>query len=150
MNYRFHASAASVHGDTEALAAFAAACSNGDWQKRVSHESSKAGMVLERGVKTVSPLAAEHILGAKNREDPRVFCKRFSGCRNLLRSMAGKFLRNQGQVDEAVKNCFASASLNPPRFESESAFHCWLLRILIREALLTLHSQETVEAAKAR
>ena len=69
-------------------------------------------------------------------EFPEEFNERFVRSLRLLHSIAGRVLGGSEGVEEAVHNCFVSASRNPPRFESEVAFRGWLFRILIHEALL--------------
>src|SRR5579862_6494229 len=79
-------------------------------------------------------------------ENPVVFYDRLSRCRRLLRFMAVRILRNSESAEEAVQNTFVTASQNPPRFKSEGAFHCWLIRILIDEALLILRQDRSMSA----
>lgn len=67
------------------------------------------------------------------------FHDRVSRCRELLRFMAESV---------AVRNCFAAASQNPPAFESEAAVQCWLIRILIDEALLIHDSGQDLTAIR--
>ncbi len=69
-------------------------------------------------------------------EFPEEFNDRFVRSLRALHALAGRVLGGTEGVDEAVHNCFVSASRNPPRFESEVAFRGWLFRILIQEALL--------------
>ena len=71
-----------------------------------------------------------------NLENPAVFYDRFTRGRRLLQDMSVRVLGSSENVEEAVRNCFASASRNPPKFRSEAAFYCWLVRVLIDEALL--------------
>jgi len=83
----------------------------------------------------------------RERENPAVFYKRFSRGRKLLRFIAHRVLRRTEQTEEAIRNCFIAASRNPPRLESEGAFHCWLIRILIHEALLIRRDAQNKSAA---
>ena len=62
--------------------------------------------------------------------------------------MAARALVGSERAEEAVRNCFAAASQNPPAFKSEAAFHCWLIRILIDEALLILDSGQDMPAIR--
>ena len=78
-----------------------------------------------------------------NLENPVVFYDRFTRGRNLLRDMAIRVLGSAEHVEEAVRKCFATASQNPPKFKSEDAFYCWLVRILIAEASLILDQEQT-------
>jgi len=82
-------------------------------------------------------------------ENPLVFYDRFSRCRRLLHFTAVRVLRSSERAEEAVQNTFATASQNPPRFKSEGAFHCWLIRILIDEALLILRQDRSMSATTA-
>ena len=45
------------------------------------------------------------------------------------------------RADDAVENCFITASRLTRRFGSEGAFRCWLLRAPIDEALLILREE---------
>ena len=69
------------------------------------------------------------------RDEAAAFDARFSRYRRLLRFVATRVLDGPERADEAVGNCWLSASRNPQRFEYDSAFGSWLLRILIDEAL---------------
>jgi DNA-directed RNA polymerase specialized sigma24 family protein len=63
---------------------------------------------------------------------------RFWRCYRLLHFLAGRILDDPEQVKRAVENCWHSALDRAPRFEYESAFRSWLVRVLIDEALLLL------------
>jgi Sigma-70 region 2 len=85
--------------------------------------------------------------------NPVVFDDRFSRCRRLLYFMARRVLGDSEgaeEAEEAMQNCFLTASRNPPRFEHEGAFRRWLLRILIDEALLILRQKNTRRSASDR
>ena len=64
--------------------------------------------------------------------------------------MASSVLVGSERAEEAVRNCFAAASQDSLAFKSESAFHCWLIRILIDEALLILDSGQDLPATPPR
>lgn len=64
-----------------------------------------------------------------------VFDARFSRYRGLLQFLATRVLGGSERADEAVENCWLSASRNPPWFEHDGAFCSWLVRVLIDEAL---------------
>jgi DNA-directed RNA polymerase specialized sigma subunit, sigma24 homolog len=64
-----------------------------------------------------------------------VFNARFSRYRRLLHFIANRVLGDARRADEAVGNCWLSASRNPPWFEYDGAFCSWLVRVLIDEAL---------------
>ena len=70
-----------------------------------------------------------------NDQDVAVFRARFWRCRRLLHFIACRVLGSPERADEAVAKCWLKASRNPPRFEYESEFRSWLLRVLINEAL---------------
>ena len=69
------------------------------------------------------------------------FDARFSHYRRLLYFIATRVLGGTERADEAVENCWLSASRNPPHFEYDSAFRSWLVRVLINEALAIRRSQ---------
>ncbi len=86
--------------------------------------------------------------GSRPLEHPAVFGVRFSRCSQLLHLIACRILGDPESTDNAIKNCWLTASRNPPRFEYEGAFRGWLLRVLIEEALAVLReSQGTREPA---
>jgi DNA-directed RNA polymerase specialized sigma24 family protein len=73
-----------------------------------------------------------------------VFDARFSRYRGLLHFLATRVLGGSERADEAVGNCWLSASRNPPWFEYDGAFCGWLVRVLIDEALaIRAHREET-------
>lgn len=74
-------------------------------------------------------------------EGPAVFAIRFRRCRRLLYFIATRVLGAEERADDAVDDCFITASRPTRRFGSEGAFRCWLLRVLIDEALLILREE---------
>jgi DNA-directed RNA polymerase specialized sigma24 family protein len=74
--------------------------------------------------------------------DPKIFEDRFARCRRLLHFLAARILGIQDEAQDAVRNCRAAASRNPPSFASESAFRSWLARILIDEACALLRRKQ--------
>jgi len=79
-------------------------------------------------------------------ENPAVFDARFSLSRQLLCFIASCVLGGNEGLEEAFRNCWLAVSRNPPKFESESVFRSWLLRILIHEAQAVVrrkHIEET-------
>ena len=60
---------------------------------------------------------------------------RASRCRGTLYLVAFRILDDQERAEEAVRNCLLAISHLPASFESEGAFRCWLIRVLIDEAL---------------
>ena len=71
-----------------------------------------------------------------------VFNEWFSRCRGLLHFIACRVLGGSDRSGLAVHNCWLTASRNPPHFEHESAFRCWLMRVQINEALAILRQSE--------
>jgi DNA-directed RNA polymerase specialized sigma24 family protein len=67
-----------------------------------------------------------------------LFEERFSRCGRLLHFLAFRILGSHEEVEVAVQNCRITASRNPPTFEYEGAFRCWLVRVLIDVALVVL------------
>ena len=63
------------------------------------------------------------------------FDARFDRCRTMLFVIASRLLGADDEAAEAVANCRAAASRNPPKLASEPAFRSWLARVLIDEAL---------------
>jgi len=75
--------------------------------------------------------AVETFLQERSKE----FDTRFSRCYGVLHFLACRILGSSDGVEEAIENCRAKASQNPPDFEQEGAFRSWLVRILMDEAL---------------
>ncbi len=67
--------------------------------------------------------------------------------RRVLSLVAYRVLGNHEEAEEAVQNCLRTAADNVPRFEHEGAFRCWLVRVLIDEAVLLLSKQSVAPAA---
>src|SRR3979411_1598410 len=79
-------------------------------------------------------------------QHPAVFATWFSRCHRLLYFLACRVLGAPERSDDAIENCWLTASRSPPLFECEGAFRSWVLRILIDEALaIRGHSQEIQE-----
>ena len=80
---------------------------------------------------------------ANRRDENRVlFNARFSRCYGLLHFIACRVLGGPERADDAVDNCWLTASRNPPQFKYESEFRSWLLRVLIDEALDILRDNQ--------
>jgi DNA-directed RNA polymerase specialized sigma24 family protein len=79
-------------------------------------------------------------------QDPWEFYEKFTRCQPLLYFIAGTVLGDSEQAEEAVHNCCRTASMSPRRFQRGNAFHSWLLRVLIDEALLILSRREDPSA----
>ena len=74
--------------------------------------------------------------------DSKMFEDRFARCRRLLHFLAARVLGSEDEAEDAVRNCRAAASRNPPSFESEGAFRSWLARILIDEACALIRRKQ--------
>src|SRR5215469_8927441 len=87
---------------------------------------------------TEKPLSrSSNIIVKREQEDPWIFAQRFSRSYRLLHLIACRVLGEE-RAPLAIKNCWRSASRNPPYFEYEGAFRSWLVRVLIDEALVIL------------
>lgn len=76
-------------------------------------------------------------------QDRTEFEARFWRSYRLLRYIASRILREPKEVDQAIENCWRTASRHPQQFEHEGEFRSWLLRVLIDEALLLRNQQHT-------
>jgi DNA-directed RNA polymerase specialized sigma24 family protein len=65
-----------------------------------------------------------------------MFCLR--GIVNVLSLVAYRVLGNHAEAEDAAQNCLRTVSDNVPKFEHEGAFRCWLVRVLIDEAVTIL------------
>ena len=70
----------------------------------------------------------------------------FSRCHRALSLVAYRVLGNHEEAEDAVQNCLRTAADNVPRFEHEGAFRCWLVRVLIDEAVILLNKQSVAPA----
>jgi DNA-directed RNA polymerase specialized sigma24 family protein len=73
----------------------------------------------------------------------------FSRSLEPLHFIASLILGGSEMAEQAVENCWISASRNPPAFESEGAFRSWLMRQLINESLSILHDNQIQESARS-
>ena len=67
----------------------------------------------------------------------------FSRYRHVLSLVAYRVLGNHAEAEDAVQNCLITVSDNVPQFEHEGAFRCWLVRVLIDEAVTILAKQSS-------
>jgi DNA-directed RNA polymerase specialized sigma24 family protein len=88
--------------------------------------------------------------GQSAEESRTTFDLRFSRSYRLLHFVAHRILHCLEEAEVAVKNCYRTASRNPPAFSNEGAFKSWLVRILIDEATLLLHSKQSAAAAPSQ
>ncbi|WP_084081072.1 sigma factor [Edaphobacter aggregans] len=65
----------------------------------------------------------------------------FSRYRRALSLVAYRVLGNHEEAEDAVQNCLRTAADNVPRLENEGAFRCWLVRVVIDQAVLLLRKQ---------
>jgi sigma-70-like protein len=65
----------------------------------------------------------------------------FSRYRHALSLVAYRVLGNHAEAEDAVQNCLITVSDNVPKFDHEGAFRCWLVRVLIDEAVAILNKQ---------
>jgi hypothetical protein len=65
----------------------------------------------------------------------------FSRYRHVLTLVAYRVLGNHAEAEDAVQNCLLTVSDKVPKFEHEGAFRCWLVRVLIDEAVTILARQ---------
>lgn len=87
--------------------------------------------------------------GDSRADRQRAFELQFSRNHELLYFIACRILNCPDEAEEAVKNCFHTASQNPPDCGSEGAFKSWLVRILIDEATLLLRGKQSTLAASS-
>jgi DNA-directed RNA polymerase specialized sigma24 family protein len=92
-------------------------------------------------------MTSEILIQARMEEDATSFGVRFSRYRRLLHFIAARVLGGPERVKDAVENCWRAASRNPPRFEYETSFRSWLVRVLIDEALAILRQNREALAA---
>jgi hypothetical protein len=62
----------------------------------------------------------------------------FSRYRRVLSLVAYSVLADHAEAEDAVQNCLLTVSGNVPKFEHEGAFRCWLIRVLLDEAVTIL------------
>jgi asparagine synthase (glutamine-hydrolysing) len=74
----------------------------------------------------------------ENSMRPSDFESRFFKNRKLIVFVARRLLDSHEDAETAVKECFKTASRNPPVFTHDGAFRSWILRMVIDEALLIL------------
>jgi DNA-directed RNA polymerase specialized sigma24 family protein len=68
----------------------------------------------------------------------------------LLRFIASRVLDAPEEIEEAVENCFRTASRNPKSFEYGGEFRSWLVRILLDEALVIRLRQNIQRGRRSR
>src|SRR5215468_7604403 len=100
---------------------------------------------------------SSNIIVKREQRDPSILAQRFSRSYRFLHLVACPVLGDEERVPLAIKNCWRSASRNPPYFEYEGAFRSWLVRVLIDEALTILrkcpepaHASEVLRNCRER
>jgi hypothetical protein len=81
------------------------------------------------------PMCEEITISNHQQERPTDFDAQFSRCRALLHFIACRVLGGPERAEDAVENCWRTASQDTPKFDYEGAFRSWLLRVLIDEAI---------------
>jgi RNA polymerase sigma-70 factor (ECF subfamily) len=71
----------------------------------------------------------------------------FSRYHHVLSLVAYRVLGNHAEAEDAVENCLLAVSDNVPKFEHEGAFRCWLVRVLIDEAVTILDKQNSTRGS---
>ena len=84
----------------------------------------------------------DFLISNRRDENRVVFNARFSRCYRLLHFIACRVLGGPERADDAVDNCWLTASRSPTQFKYESEFRSWLLRVLIDEALDILRDNQ--------
>jgi hypothetical protein len=67
--------------------------------------------------------------------------------RHVLSLVAYRVLGNHAEAEDAVQNCLLTVSGTVPKFEHEGAFRCWLVRVLIDEAVTILGKQSSTRGS---
>ena len=73
----------------------------------------------------------------------------FSRYRHVLFLVAYRVLGNHAEAKDAVQNCLLTVCDNVPNFEHEGAFRCWLVRVLIDEAVTILAKQREANVLRS-
>jgi hypothetical protein len=63
--------------------------------------------------------------------------------RHVLFLVAYRVLGSHAEAEDAVQNCLLTVNDNVPKFEHEGVFRCWLVRVLIDEAVTILAKQSS-------
>jgi DNA-directed RNA polymerase specialized sigma24 family protein len=105
----------------------------------VTSSSDSVGSEMRKTGLIISATQPDHVV---------VVDDRFSRYRPLLYFIATRVLGSTERADEAVRNCWLSASRNPGWIESGGRFRSWLVRVLIDEALAI--RRQCWEANKAK
>jgi hypothetical protein len=67
--------------------------------------------------------------------------------RHVLSLVAYRVLGNYAEAEDAVQNCLLTVSDHVPKFAQEGAFRCWLVRVLIDEAVTILAKQSSTRGS---
>lgn len=82
------------------------------------------------------PKRRDELVNRKDQQHMVEFEGRFSRCRNSLYFLAWGTLGNVGEAEEAMENCYRKARCEARRFNSDSEFGSWMIRMLINEVVL--------------
>ena len=67
--------------------------------------------------------------------------------RHVLSLVAYRVLSDHAEAEDAVQNCLLTVFDKAPKFEHEGAFRCWLVRVLIDEAVAILAKQSSTKGS---
>lgn len=81
------------------------------------------------------PIRRDELVNGKEQQMVE-FEGRFSRCRESLYFLAWGTLGNVGEAEEAMENCYRKARREARRFNSDSEFGSWMIRMLINEVVL--------------
>jgi DNA-directed RNA polymerase specialized sigma24 family protein len=66
----------------------------------------------------------------------------FARCIASLRLVAGRVLRGDDDVEEAMRRSYLAAANTRQRLENDGEFRRWLVRTVLNQALMILHEKE--------
>jgi asparagine synthase (glutamine-hydrolysing) len=118
-------------------------------EARVQDDTNRRMQARPQDVLQQQTLSGGPVCGVANRTSDANWGKnssdiesRFSKNRKLITFVARRLLENHEEAEAAVKECFKTASRNPPVLTSNGAFRSWILRMVIDEALLILSCKD--------
>ena len=74
-------------------------------------------------------------------KDQWKFHDKFARSRPLLYHVADIVLDDPEDAERAIQSCYRTASASPRRSQCGNAFHSWILRVMIDEALLIVNQR---------
>jgi hypothetical protein len=112
---------------------------------------AKQDVVRRQALSGVSPCAeAGQTSDGTWSENSSDFESLFSNNRKLIAFVARRVLDSHDEAQVAVRECFKTASFNPPVFPNDGLFRSWILRMVIEEALVILSHKENGGSAEFR